>query len=130
MRPAISDSLISGQPLYLLYSNCPPARATQATGSVRLQVTGSPPTTNDPRAANALMGNAAAAAPSRSALRRPSIGDGAIIVVVRVVAPSNHDHKDRNGEPPQCGAASDVVLVTGEDSESRAEDRAAPAELP
>src|SRR4051812_14202990 len=58
MRPAMSDSLISGQPLYLLYSysqrgavpaDAGPlrvARATQATGSVRLQVTGKPPTTN------------------------------------------------------------------------------------
>src|SRR6476646_10725478 len=126
MRPAISDSLISGQPLYLLYSNCPPARATQATGSVRLQVTGSPPTTNGPRAASALMGNAAAAAPSRSALRRPSVGDGAVIVV-RVVAPSDHDRKDRNGEPPQGGAGSGLVLVPGEASESGAEDRAPPA---
>src|ERR1700759_2848530 len=56
MRPAIKDSLTSGQPLYLLYWNSkrgwPTARAallrafeTQATGSVRLQVTGSPPTT-------------------------------------------------------------------------------------
>src|SRR5688572_1240716 len=51
----MSDSLISGQPLYLLNLNpnpCPPAagialaRATQATGSVRLHVTGSPPTTS------------------------------------------------------------------------------------
>src|SRR5262245_9804015 len=52
----MSDSLISGQPLYLLYSNCqrgpaPPAcfaaaLAAQATGRVRLQVTGSPPTTS------------------------------------------------------------------------------------
>src|SRR6476620_652053 len=55
IRPAINDSLTSGQPLYLLYSNsnCGPppfaallaaARATQATGSVRLHVTGRPPT--------------------------------------------------------------------------------------
>src|SRR5882757_1593800 len=55
IRPAINDSLISGQPLYLLYSyanwGAPPglarffaALATQATGSVRLQVTGSPAT--------------------------------------------------------------------------------------
>src|SRR5690242_14827947 len=58
MRPAISDSLISGQPLYLLYSNSyfvavagavafAVALATQATGSVRLQVTGNPPTTSE-----------------------------------------------------------------------------------
>src|SRR5580704_8597492 len=57
MRPAIKDSLTSGQPLYLLYWNskrgCPAGRAallraleTHATGSVRLQVTGNPPTTN------------------------------------------------------------------------------------
>src|SRR6476620_8502874 len=55
IRPAINDSLTSGQPLYLLYSNsnCGPppfaallaaARAAQATGSVRLHVTGRPPT--------------------------------------------------------------------------------------
>ncbi len=53
----MSDSLISGQPLYLLYSNsyfgvpagAAPfwaALATQATGRVRLQVTGNPPTTS------------------------------------------------------------------------------------
>src|SRR5262245_36624094 len=57
MRPAISDSLISGQPLYLLYSYSYRAAGgavalnfawlTQATGSVRLQVTGSPPTTRE-----------------------------------------------------------------------------------
>src|SRR6516164_10489202 len=57
IRPAISDSLISGQPLYLLYSNSncgapflsavfAAALATQATGSVRLHVTGKPPTSN------------------------------------------------------------------------------------
>src|SRR5271156_3874921 len=57
MRPAIKDSLTSGQPLYLLYlyskrgwpaARTPLLRAleTQATGSVRLQVTGSPPTPN------------------------------------------------------------------------------------
>src|SRR5262245_30173291 len=51
------DSLISGHPLYLLYSNSyfgAPAgadpfaalRATQATGRVRLHVTGRPPTTS------------------------------------------------------------------------------------
>src|SRR5471032_386864 len=53
MRPVISDSLISGQPLYLLYSkpcgSAPgwpalAALAMQATGKVRLQVTGRPPT--------------------------------------------------------------------------------------
>src|SRR6202011_1580035 len=56
MRPAIKDSLTSGHPLYLLYWNSkrgwPTGRAlllrafeTHATGSVRLQVTGNPPTT-------------------------------------------------------------------------------------
>src|SRR6266436_7116515 len=56
-RPAISDSFSSGQPLYLLYSyaNCglaagpaalAVALATHATGRVRLQVTGRPPTTS------------------------------------------------------------------------------------
>src|SRR5689334_14372062 len=56
MRPAINDSLISGQPLYLLYSKrnllvaVPASMArffpTQATGRVRLHVTGNPPTTS------------------------------------------------------------------------------------
>ena len=73
MRPAISDSLISGQPLYLLYSNSncgapllsarfAAALATQATGSVRLHVTGRPPTSKGLAAAaeagNAMAGNA------------------------------------------------------------------------
>src|SRR4051794_34476168 len=46
----MSDSLISGQPLYRLYSKFARAtvlsrlRATQAMGSVRLQVTGNPAT--------------------------------------------------------------------------------------
>src|SRR6476660_8212659 len=46
----MSDSLISGQPLYRLYSKVARVRvlsrlrATQAMGSVRLQVTGNPPT--------------------------------------------------------------------------------------
>jgi hypothetical protein len=54
MRFDMSDSLISGQPLYLLYSNSKSfpavpalmlaALAVHATGSVRLQVTGRPPT--------------------------------------------------------------------------------------
>src|ERR1700722_141075 len=58
MRPVISDSLISGQPLNLLYSYWKPgvpaaallafSRATQATGRVRLHVTGSPPTCRTP----------------------------------------------------------------------------------
>src|SRR5579871_3627358 len=58
MRPAIRDSLISGQPLNLLYSNwkrgAPAPRArlvasllTHATGRVRLQVTASPPTASE-----------------------------------------------------------------------------------
>src|SRR5262245_33305479 len=48
----MSDSLISGQPLYRLYSkfarvtDLSRLRATQAMGSVRLQVTGSPATTS------------------------------------------------------------------------------------
>ena len=48
--PEMSDSLISGEPLYRLYSKFAPAealsrlRATQAMGSVRLQVTGNPAT--------------------------------------------------------------------------------------
>ena len=56
MRSAISDSLISGHPEYLLYSKrnaffAVPALIaaslpTQATGNVRLQVTGRPPTTS------------------------------------------------------------------------------------
>src|SRR5882757_10002012 len=57
MRPDMSDSLTSGQPLYLLnwYSNRGAAPgvlsfwtplATQATGNVRLQVTGRAPTTS------------------------------------------------------------------------------------
>jgi hypothetical protein len=84
MRPAISDSLISGQPLYLLNSksNCgapllsawfAAALATQATGSVRLHVTGKPPTTNGlavaAEAGGAMAGSAAASAP-RSSRRR------------------------------------------------------------
>ena len=86
MRPAISDSLISGQPLYLLYpnANCErrPCRrvfaaalATQATGSVRLQVTGRPPTTNGlavAAEAGSGMAESAAANPPRSAWRRSS----------------------------------------------------------
>src|SRR5882757_2862918 len=86
MRPAISDSLISGQPLYLLYSyeNCgsealfapfSAALATQATGRVRLQVTGNPPTINDfsffsPAQDSKLAGRTAAIAPCRICLRR------------------------------------------------------------
>src|SRR5687768_16854398 len=79
MRPAMSDSLISGQPLYLPYSKRPAfapgcdARATHATGSVRLQLTGRPPTTRGPRAADAGAtapnGNAAAAPAMRKDLR-------------------------------------------------------------
>src|SRR3954469_2813351 len=81
MRLDISDSLISGQPLYLLYSNVNPFDAlpalmaacllTQATGSVRLQVTGRPPTIRSgffsPLEAQPqrLSGRAAATAPRR-----------------------------------------------------------------
>ena len=90
MRPAISDSLISGQPLYLLYSNpkslaAVPALmlasfAAQATGSVRLQVTGSPPTISGSRfaalvarAAIQAKGNAAAIAPCSSCRRSEEV---------------------------------------------------------
>src|SRR5690348_16358637 len=62
MRPAMSDSLISGQPLNLLYVNAKSLPAwpalmlaylpTHATGSVRLQVTGRPPTTSGSRFAD------------------------------------------------------------------------------
>src|SRR6266545_3532214 len=80
MRPVISDSLISGQPLYLLYSksNCgapflsapfAAALATQATGSVRLHVTGSPPTTRFLAVAGAQAGNAEAVSVAASAPR-------------------------------------------------------------
>src|SRR6185436_3113978 len=86
MRPAISDSLISGQPLYLLYWNAkslaavPPLMlasfAVQATGSVRLQVTGNPPTTNgspcadlSPAQAPSASGTADASAPFRTCRR-------------------------------------------------------------
>src|ERR1700730_14434035 len=89
MRPTIKDSLTSGQPLYLLYWNSkrgwpgervPLLRAfeTHATGSVRLQVTGSPPTTNGPPLAvpfdpfpqeSALKGKAAAISPCTTCLR-------------------------------------------------------------
>jgi hypothetical protein len=78
--------LISGQPLYLLYSNSKSfvavpalmlaAFAVQATGSVRLQVTGNPPTANGRRPPLSgaqpyrLNGNAAAIAPC-SSCRRP-----------------------------------------------------------
>src|ERR1700688_490542 len=89
MRPAIKDSLTSGQPLYLLYWNSkrgwPAGRApllrafeTHATGSVRLQVTGSPPTTNvsplvfppDPFPQDSVLrGKAAAISPCNTCLR-------------------------------------------------------------
>src|SRR5438067_977478 len=85
MRPVISDSLISGQPLYLLYSNSkallPDAlfvamRAEQATGSVRLQVTGRPPTISGPEAAAAGRLSADASAPRSNCRRsRPADGD-------------------------------------------------------
>src|SRR5689334_21820863 len=84
MRPAISDSLISGQPWYLVYwysnrglpggiDRFVAFFATHAIGSVRLQVTGSPPTT---RASEFLLkqpispeGSAVAARPRRASLR-------------------------------------------------------------
>src|SRR5262249_60668812 len=56
-RPAMKASLSSGQPLNLAYSAIPPAMAfpslipcsiaLQATGRVRFQVTGNPPTFRD-----------------------------------------------------------------------------------
>src|SRR6516164_10722983 len=84
MLPAISDSLTSGQPLYLLNSNAncgapllsarlAAALAAQATGSVRLHVTARPPTIKGLAAAaeagSAMAGSAAASAP-RSSCRR------------------------------------------------------------
>src|SRR3954463_8294018 len=90
MRPAISDSFISGQPLYLLYSKVNGLAAvpaliaaslpTQATGNVRLQVTGKPPTTrcgaflsSDEHPAMA-SGSAAAAAPCSNCRRLRKYG--------------------------------------------------------
>src|SRR5689334_1822708 len=81
--PAINDSLISGHPLYLLHSYSRGASAAgalpllaafamQATGSVRLQVTGRPPTCNGPFFSAAQDSNPigkAAAAPCNSRLR-------------------------------------------------------------
>src|ERR1700722_5214058 len=89
MPPAIKDSLTSGHPLYLLYWNSkrgwPTGRAlllrafeTHATGSVRLQVTGSPPTTKGAPCAfpfdpfpqeSRLKGKAAAISPCTTRLR-------------------------------------------------------------
>src|SRR5262245_42172801 len=84
MRPAMSDSLSSGQPLYLLYSYSnrgvaadvvllTAAFATHATGNVSLHVTGSPQTTSllDSLVVQASMprGNAAAARPCTTSLR-------------------------------------------------------------
>src|SRR6185312_10241648 len=84
MRPDMRDSLTSGQPLYLLYSYSnfgAPGGAVrllvllpmQAMGRVRLQVTGSPPTT---RASDFLpahprrpKGSAVAAMPCSTRLR-------------------------------------------------------------
>ena len=107
MRPAISDSLISGQPLYLLYSNSnfgapllsapfAAALATQATGSVRLHVTGSPPTSKGLGVAaetgSAMVGSAAASAP-RSTCRRLTRsrgpGDSGSIGVILTMASAN-----------------------------------------
>src|SRR5579871_2125502 len=80
----MSDSLISGQPLNLVYSysnlGVPGASErfavllpTQATGSVRLQVTGSPATTRASdfllEQPNRLKGSAIAASPRRASLR-------------------------------------------------------------
>src|SRR6516162_2075003 len=90
MRPAISDSLISGQPLYLLYSNSncgapffspafAAALATQATGSVRLHVTGKPPTSNGlgvaAEAGSAMPGSAApkSSAPAQRKMISPAL---------------------------------------------------------
>src|SRR5690242_19575928 len=76
MLPAISDSLTSGQPVYLLYSYANwllpvrwfvVCRATQATGSVRLQVTARPPTTSGSAAARAAVGSSAGMAAARPA---------------------------------------------------------------
>jgi hypothetical protein len=76
--------LISGQPLYLLYSNWNGARpllsaallvarATHATGKVRLQVTGRPPTTSGFSAPRAMDGQAAASAAAVTSRRRSSM---------------------------------------------------------
>ena len=74
IRPVISDSLISGQPLYLLNSNSGLApAAAQATGSVRLHVTGRPPTSNGFAgvcARGRMANEPSAAAPPSSTLRR------------------------------------------------------------
>ena len=79
MRFAISDSLISGQPLYLLYSNSKSlaavpalmlaAFAVQATGSVRLHVTGRPPTISGSRFARLVAGAAVEAQRQRGGHR-------------------------------------------------------------
>jgi hypothetical protein len=80
-RPDISDSLISGQPLYLLNSKRPssglppgsmPREAAHAIGIVRLHVTGKPPTTRAFACACALgsAAHAAAAPAASSSLRR------------------------------------------------------------
>src|SRR6187402_2608454 len=93
MRPAISDSLTSGHPLYLLNSNsnCGPlplaaalaaARATQATGRVKLQVTGRAPTCSGLADAAAedrgqfAAGRTQAPRAPRSSVRRPGSDDG------------------------------------------------------
>src|SRR6185503_20767817 len=89
MRPAINDSLISGQPENLLYWKAKSfeafpdlidvSLATHATGSVRLQVTGRPPTTSGSRVFSpdeeqpaSAIGRAAATAPRRKS-RRPGL---------------------------------------------------------
>ena len=99
MRPAMSDSLISGQPLNLLYWNWnffAPAGtdrllillATHATGSVRLQVTGKPPTTNASAFVfaqpNMPRGSVAAASPC-NASRRDTVSGVIDLVPRRIV---------------------------------------------
>src|SRR5690242_18502542 len=100
MRPDMSDSFTSGQPLYLLYSysyfGAPGAavpfvlaRPTHATGKVRLHVTGKPPTINELAFCSAQLmtpnGSDAAARPCSTLrretvtpLNRPPTGNGAL----------------------------------------------------
>jgi hypothetical protein len=65
------------------------ALATQATGRVRLQVTGNPPTINDfcffsPAQDSKLEGRAAAIAPCRICLRRRKIADSGLSGLVGI----------------------------------------------
>src|SRR6185369_10450630 len=81
-RPDMRDSFISGQPLYLLNSKAGAptlaplpsvAEAAQATGRVRLQVTGKPPTCKtlfEPCARARVPTESNAAAPPSSNCRR------------------------------------------------------------